>query len=88
MDQMTEILINNFSDLDRPLFDDTEIQGTVNFDFEVSRASRLGYAGSAALAGDPSFLEALKEQLGMKLVKRTGTVDVLVIDHIEKPTPD
>ena len=83
MDRMTEILINNFPDVDQPLFDDTEIHGTVNFDFDVSRASRPGYADYVAGAGGPSFLEALKEQLGMKLVEHTAKVDVLVIDHIE-----
>ncbi len=36
----------------------------------------------------PTFLEALKEQLGLKLVPQTAPVDVLVLDHVEEPSPN
>jgi uncharacterized protein (TIGR03435 family) len=36
----------------------------------------------------PSIFTAVKEQLGLKLESSKDAVDVLVIDHIEAPTPD
>ena len=36
----------------------------------------------------PSFVTALREQLGLKLERARGLVDVLVIDSAERPTPN
>jgi uncharacterized protein (TIGR03435 family) len=34
----------------------------------------------------PDIFVALQEQLGLKLSPAKGTVDVLIIDHAEKPS--
>lgn len=34
----------------------------------------------------PSIFTALQEQLGLKLESTKGSVDLLVIDHIERPS--
>ena len=34
----------------------------------------------------PSILTALQEQLGLRLESTKGPVDVIVIEHIERPT--
>ena len=36
----------------------------------------------------PSLATALRERLGLKLESTKGAVDVLMIDHVERPTPD
>jgi bla regulator protein blaR1 len=36
----------------------------------------------------PSLQDALQDQLGLKLESTKGPVDTVVIDHIEKPTPN
>jgi len=56
---------------------------TFNYDLKWTSDSQSGLAG-----GVPSIYTALEEQLGLKLVPATDQVEVLVIDHIEKPTPE
>jgi uncharacterized protein (TIGR03435 family) len=36
----------------------------------------------------PSIFTAVSEQLGLKLEAQKGPVPVLVIDHIEEPSPN
>jgi uncharacterized protein (TIGR03435 family) len=43
-------------------------------------------AQSADLAARPSIRSAVQAQLGLKLEPSKGSVDVLVIDHVERPT--
>ncbi len=45
-------------------------------------------AGAQPDASGPTFLEALKEELGLTLDSQTGPVAVLVIDHVEEPSPN
>lgn len=58
-------------------------QGTRRFLYELKWTSdgQIGRVG-----GSPSIVTALEQQLGLKLVPATESVEVLVIDHIEKPT--
>ncbi len=37
-------------------------------------------------SGPPSLLTALQEQLGLRLVETKGSVEVIVIDHIDRPS--
>jgi uncharacterized protein (TIGR03435 family) len=45
-------------------------------------------AGHGIDATGPSLLAALQEQLGLKLEPQKASVEVLVIDHVEKPSPN
>jgi uncharacterized protein (TIGR03435 family) len=47
--------------------------------------------GAAPPAGDPStpsLFTALQEQLGLKVEPQKDAVDILVIDHVEQPSPN
>ena len=73
----------------RNVFDRTGIQG--NFDLELQWTPERQRLGAGAPAGDPSgvsIFTAIREQLGLKLESTKAPIDVLVIDHAEKPTPD
>jgi uncharacterized protein (TIGR03435 family) len=78
--------------LDRPVIDDTGLQGLYDFklvfDSESNRpGSNPGAADDAAAhdpAGKPSIFTAVQEQLGLRLEARRGPVEVIVVDHAEK----
>jgi uncharacterized protein (TIGR03435 family) len=73
----------------RNVFDRTGLQG--NFDAELQWTPERRRLGAEAPAGDPagvSIFTAIREQLGLKLESTRAPVDVLVIDHVERPTPD
>lgn len=76
---------NLIGELDRPVIDGTGLTGT--FDFRIDFAPQLPFMpNQAADQNAPTFLEALKDQLGLKLNPQTGNVQVVVIDHVEHPT--
>jgi len=43
--------------------------------------------GAAADSG-PSVFAAVQDDLGLRLVSTRGPVEILVIDHVEKPDPN
>jgi uncharacterized protein (TIGR03435 family) len=75
--------------LDRPVEDRTGITGLVDLQLEWS--PELTLSPAALPSSDPaavSLFTALQEQLGLRLQPDTGPVEVLVIDSIERPTPN
>lgn len=70
--------------LDRPIQDRTGLKE--KFDFKLEFAPLWpGFEVVSGRAAPPSLFMALEKQLGLKLEPRTGPVDVLVIDHVERP---
>jgi uncharacterized protein (TIGR03435 family) len=74
--------------IDRPVLDQTGLEGT--FDFILEFTPDLGpLPPGETFVPDPSgptFQQALKEQLGLRLESQTGPTEVFVVDHIEQPS--
>jgi uncharacterized protein (TIGR03435 family) len=73
---------------DRPFLDATGLGGTFDFTLEFvppqPNQGPIGAAGDSDPAG-PTFVEALRDQLGIKLQSQKGMVSVPVLDHVERP---
>lgn len=78
--------------VDRPVVDETGIT-TGRFDMHVTflpdetmfHGRPVVPPGDAASAA-PSLSEAMQQQLGLKLTAEKTAVDIIVIDHVEKPS--
>ena len=75
----------------RPVIDRTGFTGT--FDAELTFVRDAPPSVPAPTATGPlldgvSYRDAIKQQLGLELRSERGPVEVLVIDAIERPTPD
>jgi uncharacterized protein (TIGR03435 family) len=66
---------------DRPVVDATGLPG--NFEWVVT-FSRLG----SPQTDHPDIFRAFQDQLGLKIESRQAPIDVLVVDHVELPTPN
>jgi uncharacterized protein (TIGR03435 family) len=65
--------------LDRTVIDKTGLKGEFDFKLEWAPDQAVDSSG-------PSIIAALQEQLGLKLEAKKGPVEIIVIDHIEKPS--
>lgn len=69
--------------IDRPVIDDTGLAGMFGFTLMFSTFDTV-----PQVSRDPSIFTALREQLGLKLEPARGPVELLVIDSVERPTPN
>jgi uncharacterized protein (TIGR03435 family) len=85
---MAELLtvITRSSEIDRKILDETHLTGT--FDVDLTWVPTR----SGAIIADPtdvlSIFTAVEDQLGLKLESRREPIDVVVIDSVERPTPN
>jgi uncharacterized protein (TIGR03435 family) len=78
----------SIGDLDRPVIDRTGLQGSVDFSLEFTPEADL--PENTGVVPDPNmtittFHEALDKQLGLILAPAKAPLDVLVVDHVERP---
>jgi uncharacterized protein (TIGR03435 family) len=84
IERIAGFLTNPFTGVDRPVLDRTGLTGTFDFSLEWSSEPATGGTPEAQASG-PSFFEALRSQLGLRLVAATALTDVLIIDHVGRP---
>ena len=85
MQMLADVLIssvNRMDAVDRVVVDRTGLSGGFDLTLEWT-PDELSAASSGA-----SIFTALQEQLGLKLEPTRGPVEVLVIDQVQRPTPD
>jgi uncharacterized protein (TIGR03435 family) len=74
---------------DRPILNKTGLTGRFDWLIEWTPETDDTQPPGAAFQPDPkgpAFIEALKQQLGLKLESQIGPVDVIALDHIEQPS--
>jgi len=62
-----------------PVIDKTGRTGTFSFSFQLPRSSD---------PASPSIFTAIQEQLGLRLEPLKVPADFIVLDHVERPTPN
>jgi uncharacterized protein (TIGR03435 family) len=93
------LILSSYSD--RPVTDRTGIQGLFDLklqwnpfaarpqaadDIPPSPAAEAREGPRPDLSSLPTLLDALEQQLGLKLESHKGPVEVYVIDHVERPS--
>ena len=98
IDMLTRSLANlpAITSFNRPVTNLTKLEGYYDFDFrftnEFGRGGPPPVSGPAAAPNaitpgdEPVLFTALQEQLGLKLNSQRATLDVLIIDSIDRPT--
>ena len=93
LDDLTEFL---FRFLRRRVVNETGLQGQYDFrlDFQVeqgldaSSESASSNQTTGALQPLPTLTNALRSQLGLKLIPKSKPLEIFIVDHIERPTPN
>jgi uncharacterized protein (TIGR03435 family) len=71
------------------IIDKTGLTGLFNVHLEYARDTPGGAGGNLPASTEPpspSIFTAVLEQLGLRLSAGQGPVDILVIDHVERPS--
>ena len=71
--------------LPRPVLDGTGLKGGFDFSMEWTPED-TSFVDNHESGG--TFREALKKELGLKLQPEKGPVEILVVDHVEPPSPN
>ena len=79
---------SRLGELDKPVVDQTGLEGRFDYILELP-AGMISFFPKPPNPDEPSgtrFLNAVREQLGLKLERSRGEIRALIIDHIERPS--
>jgi uncharacterized protein (TIGR03435 family) len=89
MGALANLLSEPIAKLGRPVLDKTGLTGAYNFTLDWSPRMNAvlpgGVSDSAASEGTTSIFTALQD-IGLKLQPATAPIEVIVIDHVERPS--
>lgn len=91
MELIASTLPGGVTGVDRPVLDKTGLTGRFDFALEFAPQYGAGLPPNSNFPRDPSgptFVEAVREQLGLRLEAQIGPFDMLVVDYVEKPLPN
>lgn len=72
-----------------PGVDGTQMTGKFDLDLHyISRKVPKGAPGEQAPDDGPDFLQALSSQASLQFKKKKVPVEILIVDHVNEPTPD
>jgi uncharacterized protein (TIGR03435 family) len=83
-------IITGVGQVDRPMVDQTGLNGNVDYTLEWKQVATKMGIGATSEPDDsaPTFEEALRQQLGIRMVSQEGPVEFFFVDHIEQPSPN
>jgi uncharacterized protein (TIGR03435 family) len=74
---------------DRPVIDKTGLTGYFELELDMSKIMETAQSGGGPPTNEGMFeaaVSAIQDELGLKLAPTKGPVEILVIDHAEKPS--
>jgi uncharacterized protein (TIGR03435 family) len=88
MSDFAGMFLSRIPMIDRPVLDRTGLQGRYDFTLQLSPAANTDFAAikrAAAEEGFSLFVYAL-DQLGLRLEAQKTMIEMIVIDHVERPS--
>jgi len=84
MDEFAKEFLSGLPQMDLPVIDKTGLRG--RFDFHLEYTPRAGSTAATSTDADGISIFEAVQRLGLKLEPAKGRLEVLVIDHAEKPS--
>jgi uncharacterized protein (TIGR03435 family) len=87
--RLPDLAANLSGILGRPVVDNTSLAGRFDVYLKFAPDNAIAIGAQRSQSDDlfsPSIFVALQEQLGLKLESSKGPIQVLIVDHVERPS--